>query len=742
MRFFRSSSLPLLVLLISLSTANAQTQATQTTLEQGSTIERAIGPTETHAYTIALRDAQYLQFVVNQHGIDLIVRVFSPTGKSLGEFDSPNGAEGPENVSIVGMAGGDYRIVVAPLEPKSITKAGRYELKILELREANDQELKIGKSEEARKAKGLALLNDIIDSIPEIRQPQTRMRVKLQCANLLWSFDEKKAAKLLTETVTDSRDYLLTLKPDEETYDEAQQWAMQMRFEAVQNLASHDPEAALSLLRSTRRPANAENDRRDEEPERQFELSLASKIAEKNPKRTFELAEESLKDGFSSTLIQALESLKNANPELASSLAKDITAKLLSENLLRNHQATDILFNLIRKNSSSFSPPERTPSGSDTKAIVSFLSGEDYRALVRKALSELLAAPANEQGPRPGYAVADEKGGIVFMLDNLAGSYGPGFMMKGNSAEVLLMNLKEFVGSQLDSIVPGGTAAIEKKLKGVRGSAERQKFAEYENTINNSSSDVAREAIAQAPPEMKEELLQRLAERNIRAGNYVQAKQLIAETITDPRARRRALNNLERQTAQTEFNQGRTEEALKHIAKLATMEERAQILGEIASLIGPGQKRAQALALLETARSMLGTSIQAESQTQMHALLQLAGAFSRYDSKRGFEILEPLIDQFNDLSQAAKTMNGFGLQCFIGGELSMQNGNSLANIANPLATTLGILSLTDFDRAKTTSDRLLLPEIKLAAHLGIAQQAIMPNGIYSPSAVYLNSLNR
>jgi cell division inhibitor SulA len=732
MRLFRSTSLPLLVLSIVVPPASAQTQNNQTTLEQGSAIERAIGPTESHAYTITLGDGQYLQFVVNQHGIDLIVRVFSPTGKSLGEFDSPNGPEGPENVSIVAMTSGNYRIVVAPLEPKSITKAGRYELRILELREATDQELKVGKSEEARKAKGLALLNEIVDSIPEIRQPQTRIRVKLQCGNLLWSVDEKKAAKLLTEAVTDSRDYVLTLKPDEETYDEAHQWAMQIRFEAVQTLASHDPEAALSLLRSTRTAANPESDRREQEPERQLELSLASQISAKNPQRAFELAEESLKDGLSGTLIQTLNSLSRANQELAGTLAKDITAKLVNQNLLKNPEAIDVLLSLLQ------SQGTKNSNGP-------LLSEQDYRALVQKALSAALSAPAAERG----YRDDNVAGGFVIVEDGNFRFGGPQsfigsqtFVMKGNMVEMLLMNLKEFVGSQLDNIVPGSTAAIDKKLKEFRGANERQSFAEYENTISNSSTDVARDAITQAPPEMKEQLLQRLAEQTIKAGNYAQAKQLITETIGDPRARRQALNNLERQAAYADFNQGRTEEALKHIAKLSTTEERATILSEMASRIGPGQKRAAALALLETARSLLGTSIQAEGQQQMHALLQLAGAFSRYDSKRAFEILEPLVDQFNDLSEAARTLNGFGPQFFVGGELSMQNGNSLGSIANPLANTLGILSLTDFDRAKSTSDRLQLPEVRLTAHLGIAQQAIMPNGIYSPSAVYMNSLNR
>ena len=72
----------------------------------------------------------------------------------------------------------------------------------------------------------------------------------------------------------------------------------------------------------------------------------------------------------------------------------------------------------------------------------------------------------------------------------------------------------------------------------------------------------------------------------------------------------------------------------------------------------------------------------------------------------------------------------------------MQNGNSLASVAQQLSIALGILSLTDFDRAKATADRLHLPEVRLPVHLGIVQQAIVPNGIYSPSVANLNSLNR
>jgi hypothetical protein len=62
----------------------------------------------------------------------------------------------------------------------------------------------------------------------------------------------------------------------------------------------------------------------------------------------------------------------------------------------------------------------------------------------------------------------------------------------------------------------------------------------------------------------------------------------------------------------------------------------------------------------------------------MNALLEIARAFSRYDSKRAFEILDPLIDQFNELAAAARTLEGFGSEAFENGELSFYNGGSLS----------------------------------------------------------------
>jgi hypothetical protein len=145
---------------------------------------------------------------------------------------------------------------------------------------------------------------------------------------------------------------------------------------------------------------------------------------------------------------------------------------------------------------------------------------------------------------------------------------------------------------------------------------------------------------------------------------------------------------------------------------------------QIAQQIGPGQKRANALNLLEQARSLLTPGPQAQDQEQMGALLELARAFSRYDSKRAFEIVDPLIDQFNDLCSAARALEGFGLEMYQHEELDLQNGSSLASMASQMSEALGTLAIANFERAKLTSDRLRLPEVRLRVYFAIAQQTI------------------
>ncbi len=129
------------LIIIQLSVFNfAQTKADQANqrLEQAKPIERELKGGEVHAYTFKPEAGQFAGIVVDQRGIDVVVALFAPDGKQLIEVDSPNGTKGPEPVSLIAKTTGDYRVEIRSLEKTAAT--GRYEIKLAELRVANEQD--------------------------------------------------------------------------------------------------------------------------------------------------------------------------------------------------------------------------------------------------------------------------------------------------------------------------------------------------------------------------------------------------------------------------------------------------------------------------------------------------------------------------------------------------------------------------------------------------------------------------
>ncbi|MBI4750806.1 MAG: CHAT domain-containing protein [Acidobacteria bacterium] len=93
---------------------------------------------ERHTYHLTLTARDFFNLVVEQHGIDVIVRLIGPDGKVVEEVDSPNGTEGPEPVLYVVEQTGQYTLEVQSLEPTG--QPGKYELKLEPTRPATDQD--------------------------------------------------------------------------------------------------------------------------------------------------------------------------------------------------------------------------------------------------------------------------------------------------------------------------------------------------------------------------------------------------------------------------------------------------------------------------------------------------------------------------------------------------------------------------------------------------------------------------
>lgn len=692
------------------SSFTAVTAQSSTTLQQGVPIERTLGGGQVHEFTVNAKANTFVQLVVEQKGIDVVVNISSPDGKDLARCDTPNGADGVEQVTFLATESGKYGIAISPLDKDAAS--GRYQIKLIESREATEEEIEASKNREAAKAKGIALLLELREPISQIRSPHTRINAQLTAATLLKESDEKAASKFLLDAVEDVKQLLASANPDEENADETMlEFASlsQLRGDVIRALAETDPEAALSFLQSTTPKYSPYGGPRELlAQESALELSIADAIGRKDPNRALQIARKNLKKGFSPALMSTASQLAaSKKPELATELVHDITSKLLAEEkLLTNIEAAALAMTLTsyynaanKKGGATNTAQEEYPVVAVQQLNPGLLSEQDYKQLLEKMVREVLS-----------YNIPTSRNYDSSM-----------------SALWTMMSGLKSLGDEVDKVVSGSSAALVKKQTDLIGNVTNQsanQFQEFQNAIANNPVEAALETIEKAPPELREQLYIALATREGINGDLSRARQILNEHVSNPYQRAQVLRSIEQQEIDHAMSSGKIEEALKNISAMRTPGERAGHIVQLAGQIGPGQKPATALRLLEQARGLLPPAPQAADQEQMGALLELARAFSLYDSKRSFEMIDPLIEQFNDICAAARTLEGFGLQSFSDDELDLSNEGTLAQLANHMSDVLGSLALINFDRAKAASDKIRLPEVRLDVYLQIAEQTV------------------
>ncbi len=85
---------------------------------------------EKHEYILSLTRGEFVQLVVDQQGIDVVVTVHAPDGTRVAEIDSPNGANGPEPVPVAATVAGRYRIGIRSFDANA--QPGKYAIRVEE----------------------------------------------------------------------------------------------------------------------------------------------------------------------------------------------------------------------------------------------------------------------------------------------------------------------------------------------------------------------------------------------------------------------------------------------------------------------------------------------------------------------------------------------------------------------------------------------------------------------------------
>src|SRR5688572_29927066 len=113
------------------SFTSAQTTTGAPLPSPGKPMERELRAGEAHSYAAQLTVGQFLEVIVDQRPIDVVVTLSGPEGQKLEEIDSPTGASGPEAVSTLVQSTGPQTAVSSGNHPQS-DKVNEFALKLIE----------------------------------------------------------------------------------------------------------------------------------------------------------------------------------------------------------------------------------------------------------------------------------------------------------------------------------------------------------------------------------------------------------------------------------------------------------------------------------------------------------------------------------------------------------------------------------------------------------------------------------
>lgn len=166
---------PLLALLITLSALSVPGQPSgppdARPLPPAQAVAREFNGERVHAYRVTLAADEFLQVRVEQKGVDVVLKMYDSRRRLLAQADSPNGADGPETLTWVAEAAGEYEIEVSILDGEPAR--GRYDIRRESGRTATAQDRR-RVSVERVFAEGMAALNAKTEAEQELAVPKLK----------------------------------------------------------------------------------------------------------------------------------------------------------------------------------------------------------------------------------------------------------------------------------------------------------------------------------------------------------------------------------------------------------------------------------------------------------------------------------------------------------------------------------------------------------------------------------------
>ncbi|MDX6406731.1 MAG: hypothetical protein QOH70_4186 [Blastocatellia bacterium] len=568
-------------------------------------------------------------------------------------------------------------------------------------------------------SKATALLDQVVTEAQSLKLPENRIRVQIAAGDMLWDRSAARARGLLV----DAGAILAQMMIDADRTDRSEVQSLnQLRQELILTAGRHDAELGYQLLRSTQQQPSAAGNAgggRRVIPDQQgnLEQSLLAIIAANDPKVAYQKAVDALDKGEYPTAISSiLWQLQKKDPESFKKLSEKTLSRLGSDNLVATREAATLAMSLLmpgpRVATTSTATPTETSATNSRVGAGQVLSESAYHDLLDNAITAGLTVTSLAGGGN------NVRGGARRAQPNQQNPPDEA-QVRQNNARMMLFSLQTML-SPIDQYLPERAQAVRQKLTELGlGNNANLNFANLAVMQQGTSESLAN-AAGTAPPRMQPLLYQQAARKAVDEGNPDRALQ-IANDHLDESGRNSIMQAVDFKRMVTTASPEKLNEIKQKLAALPSDSDRVKYLIDLSTATQKDNPKL-ALRFLEDARSLVYKRV--TTYKEFEDQLKVADAFASLDSKRSFELLEMGIGQLNELLTAAAVLNGFEMDIYKEGELSLRTDNDLVAMVARYGQELAALAKIDFDRARMTADRFQLSEPRLNARLLIVQNIL------------------
>jgi len=513
------------------------------------------------------------------------------------------------------------------------------------------------------------LVEAIVGDTRELRLPENRSLVLARTGIRLWDIDQEKARELLNEAANELISAVSLAEAEKKRSPQLGYAQGQLpRAQVLNTIAQKEADLALKAFYRSR-PADVEralagkpaNDQRIRsvgnndvyliQNELNIEQRLIRMAADQNPEKAIEFLKAALKRGVGPEVLNLLKKLHEKDAESASALGREAIGQLTQKNYMvgsqPDHNAFQAAFQVL-----SDAVRQRPATDKSFKFAV---------AEVKALFDKLLAVVTDLRNPN-SYQYSRQ-------LISMAEKIRPDALPRLREAEQRAP-YAPFRPAQADLV---------------------RRLSSTDTPVDQAMAEAA-----QLDAESRRTVYQSVANRFVQGGDMARARQIVSDHFADS-ALSSAQEALDYQYVHYLINQGKFQEAESLIDEFPDHVRFSAFISLADGAFSRDQKENQPLSvrILQKARAELPD--RPENSQDLQHLMRLVNAYVRIEPAEAFNLVDGLIQQINELSEAAVVVNGFQSSHAVQkGEIVLTNGGNV--ISGMDYNFIRGLAQKDFDR--------------------------------------------